>query len=204
MKMIAILGASGHGKVVADIAEKCGYDAVTFFDDNRSDNLEHWKVSGNFQDLIRRVGEFDSIAVAIGNNRVRQEKILHLKAAGAHLPRLIDPSATISRYCQIGDGTIICAGVVLSSFVKIGVGCIINTSASIDHDCVIEDYVHISPGVHLAGGVNVGKLTWVGIGASVIQLIDIGENAIIGANSTVIKSIPSNVTAVGSPTRIVK
>lgn len=204
MKTIAILGASGHGKVVADIAEKCGYDTVTFFDDNRKDNLEHWKVSGNFQDLIRRVGEFDSVAVAIGNNQARQEKILQLKTAGAHLPRLIDPSAIISRYCQIGDGTVICAGAVLSSFVKIGVGCIINTSSSIDHDCVLEDYVHISPGAHLAGNVNIGKLTWIGIGASVIQLIDIGENAIIGANSTVIKSIPSNVTAIGSPTRIVK
>ncbi|HIC96179.1 TPA: transferase, partial [Candidatus Bipolaricaulota bacterium] len=85
-----------------------------------------------------------------------------------------------------------------------GENVIINTGATIDHDCVIEDYVHISPGVHLAGNVKLGELSHIGIGASAVQRVKIGKGVIIGAGAVVIDDIPDHVTAVGVPARVIK
>jgi len=96
------------------------------------------------------------------------------------------------------------ANTAINSGTKIGENVIINTGATVDHDCVLEDYVHISPGAHLAGNVYVGELTHIGIGASLIQGVKIGRNVIIGAGAAVINDLPDNVTAVGVPAKVLK
>ena len=96
------------------------------------------------------------------------------------------------------------AGAIINAFANVGVGCIINTAAVIEHDCIVNDFTHICPNVALAGGVSVGAKSWVGIGSQVKQLIKIGDNCLIGAGSTVIKNIPGNVTAFGSPAVVIK
>lgn len=197
---LAILGASGHGKVVAEIAELNGYD-VTFFDDaykNKS-NLEHWAVVGNTENLIQKLNDFHGLAVAIGNNQIRKLKLDFFLRLGANTPTLIHPSATISRYATIDVGTIIVADAVINAFTKIGKGVIVNTNSSIEHDCVIHDYVHICPGAVIAGGCKICEGTWLGVGSSVRQQIEVGKMTTIGAGSTVLKNIPDNVTAFGSP-----
>lgn len=202
MKRLAILGASGHGKVVAEIAELNGWDVV-FFDDAypKVSELEVWQVIGKTKDLLKTSDDFDGCFVAIGNNAIRLEKYGLLKSYGVVLPCLVHPMAIVSRYSKIPSGSVVMAGVVINPFVKIGECCILNTACTLDHDCVLADGVHISPGVNLAGEVNVGKASWVGIGASVKQCINIGKDATIGAGAVVVKDMPDNVVAVGVPAR---
>ena len=203
-KELAIVGASGHGKVVADIAEQLGF-IVKFYDDaypNKT-HIEHWPIDGSCADLIalNKVGNKRSInaIVAIGNNQIRQQKVELLKQNSFNLITLIHPTAVISQYATIAQGSVVFAGAIINAFANIGVGCIINTSAIIEHDCAIGDFTHICPNTALAGGVIVGSKSWVGIGSQIKQLIVIGDNCMIGAGSTVVKNLPNNVTAFGSP-----
>ncbi|PKG75807.1 acetyltransferase [Shewanella sp. GutCb] len=203
MKRCAILGASGHGKVIAEIADLNHYTEINFYDDRWPElqSIENWDVLGNTLDLLSLVHQYDLVVVAIGNNKIRLDKVDLLKSAGANLTALIHPSAIISPYSQLGEGSVVIANAVVNPFSAIGNACIINTSATIDHDCIIGDGVHISPGANLAGGVKVGKSSWIGIGAQVKQLIRIGENVVVGAGATVLHDVTDSKTVVGCPAR---
>lgn len=205
MKTIAVVGASGHGKVVADLAEVCGFE-VMFFDDAFPDKkqLEHWQVVGSVASLIENKEKFSSAIVAIGNNEVRVRLGNVLEEAGIELLTLIHPTAAVSQYVSIGKGTVVFACAVINAFAKVGDNVIINTCAVVEHDCVVESGSHLSPNSALAGGVVVEKFCWIGIGATARQLVRIGERTVIGANSTVINDIPRAVTAVGCPAKVIK
>lgn len=201
MKRLAILGASGHGKVVADAAELSGWNEIVFFDDAWPDVKSNsvWPVLGNTADLLESVSEFSGVAVAIGNNAIRLEKLNLLRNQGVVLPAIIHPNSVVSRYAKIGDGSVVCAGVIVNADAQVGVGAILNTGCSIDHDCVLAEAVHISPGARLAGGTKVDACAWVGIGAVVRQLITIGANSVVGAGAAVVKDVPEGATVVGVP-----
>ncbi len=203
MKRLAILGASGHGKVLADIALSAGWDCVTFFDDSWPilNRLESWPVVGDTQKLLANHFDYDGAIVGIGNNSIRLAKQLELSLAGVRIVSLIHPSAVVSVYAELGVGSVVMASATVGPFVSAGVAVIINTGCVIDHDCKLDDAVHISPGASLAGDVRLGKSSWVGIGASVIQQITIGENVVVGAGSTVISNIADNLKVVGSPAK---
>jgi len=200
---LALLGASGHGKVVADAAVLAGWEEVVFFDDAWPDVscVGPWPVIGNSQCLVENVSTYDGVVVAIGNNGIRLEKLMLFQKLGFPLVTIIHPSSVVSQYSRIDKGSVVCAGVVINSFAEIGCGSIINTSATIDHDCKIADGVHVSPGAHLGGGVQVGKATWIGLGATVKQCIRIGEDSIVGMGAVVVRDVPSGVTVVGVPAR---
>lgn len=206
MKTLAILGASGHGKVVADLALTCGFEKVEFFDDRspQLDKLEHWEVVGDTCSLLSSASKYSGVIVAIGHNETRCEKQRQLENAGATMATLIHPTATISQFSEIGEGSVLMAGAVVNAFSKIGKCNIINTSATVDHDCHLGDAVHVSPGANLAGTVSIGDCTWIGIGACVIQSISIGSNVIVGAGSTVIDSLKDKSSVVGSPAKTPK
>ncbi|MFA9385125.1 MAG: acetyltransferase [Vibrio cyclitrophicus] len=201
MKSCAILGASGHGKVIAEIAELNGYHNIVFFDDRWPSlkSVEHWSVSGDTSTLLSNVKEYDLTVVAIGHNAIRCGKQYELSQAGATFGLLVHPSAVISKYASINVGTVVMANAVVNPFSHIGVSCIINTGSTVDHDCKLDEGVHISPGANLAGGVEVGKNTWIGIGSQVKQLVVIGCDSVIGAGSTVVNNVPNFKTVVGSP-----
>lgn len=201
MKRLAILGASGHGKVVADAAELSGWNEVVFFDDAWPDVKSNsvWPVLGNTADLLESVSEFSGVAVAIGNNAIRLEKLNLLRNQGVVLPAIIHPNSVVSRYAKIGDGSVVCAGVIVNADAQVGAGAILNTGCSIDHDCVLAEAVHISPGARLAGGTKVDACAWVGIGAVVRQLITIGADSVVGAGAAVVKDVPEGATVVGVP-----
>lgn len=202
--MLAILGASGHGKVLADIAELTGWEKTVFFDDAwpQKTNNGVWEIVGNTQSLLENLSAYNGVIVAIGNNKIRQLKLQQLKSAGANLITLIHPSATISRYTQIGVGSVVVAGAVINPDCIIGSGAIINTCSSVGHDCILGEAVHICPGARLAGGTEVSDRAWVGVGSSVRQLIKIGADAIIGAGSAVVKDVPASTTVMGVPASI--
>lgn len=204
MKKLAILGASGHGKVVADIAEICGWETVEFFDDASDTNNSIngcWPIVGNLANFILSANSYSGAVVAIGNNNVRSKISETLLARNISLVTLIHPRAVVSRYAQIGKGSIVVAGAVINAYAIIGRGAIINTNASVDHDCQLGNYVHISPGSNLAGGVVIGDNSWIGIGASVKQQVTIGAQVTVGAGAVVVNNILDNLTVAGVPAR---
>lgn len=203
MRRLAVIGASGHGKVVADIAESCGWEAIDFFDDGYRQKTvnENWPIVGDLADLLAASISYAGVVVAIGDNEVRRRVCETVLANSIVLVTLIHPAAVVSRYAQIGDGSVVVAGAVINAYAVIGRGVIINTCASIDHDCCLGDYVHISPGAHLAGGVNVGHGSWVGIGSCIKQQVTVGTNVRVGAGAVVINDVQDNFTVAGVPAR---
>ncbi|WP_394138436.1 acetyltransferase [Cytobacillus oceanisediminis] len=202
---LLIIGASGHGKVVADIALKMNkWNAIAFLDDNESlKSSMGLEVLGTSSDVKKYIDQYQ-IFVGIGNNATRQKIHLMLEGAGASIPSLIHPNSTIGEQVEIGIGTAVMAGAVINCCTKIGKGCIINTGSTIDHDNRIEDFVHISPGAHLAGTVKVGQGAWLGIGSVVSNNVNITANCKIGAAGVVIKDITEPGTYVGGPVRRVR
>jgi sugar O-acyltransferase (sialic acid O-acetyltransferase NeuD family) len=201
MKKLVIIGASGHGKVIADIALKTGYEEIVFLDDDDSvKTCAGFPVVGNSK-MISEYNDWDFV-VAIGNAQIRER--LTDELANCSLATLIHPDAVIGREVEIGCGTVVMAGVVINSYTKIGRGCIINTCSSVDHDCNIGDFVHVAVGAHICGTVNVGNSTWIGAGSTVSNNIDICGNCKIGAGAVVIKNIEDAGTYVGVPAKKIR
>lgn len=206
MKTLAILGASGHGKVVAEAALSSGlWTRVVFYDDAWPTKKKNGQsdIVGNTQSLFS-AHEKPEVVVAIGNNTVRRAKQSELVAEGFTVATVMHSAATVSSSAIVGRGTVVMAGAVVNAEARIGAACIVNSNAVVEHDCILGDSVHISPGACLAGGVIVGECTWIGIGASAIQLKRIGKNVMVGAGAAVVSDLPDGVTAVGVPAKIIK
>lgn len=203
---LAILGASGHGKVVADTAELLGWGCVNFFDDAWPELQCNgpWAVQGGSDQLLENLSAYDGVVVAIGNNRIRSEKQFQLTSAGAKIVSVVHPSAVISDRASIGVGTVVFANAVVNAGTKVGHGCIVNTGAVVEHDCVLGDYSHISPNAVLAGGSELGASAWLGANASVRQLIKVGDHAVVGMGAVVINDVPDDITVVGNPAKILR
>lgn len=203
MNDLIMIGASGHGKVIADIAEKIGYTRIAFLDDNAAvQSCGSYKVIGSSKDVPKhRNADF---FVAIGNMKVRRKIQSELAEKGMNIVSLIHPSAVIAPNVKIGEGTVIMAGAVVNPYAEIGDGCIINTCASVDHDCKIGDYVHVSVGAHVAGTVTIGNNTWIGVGATISNNVDVCADCMIGAGAVVVRDILSAGTYVGVPAKIKK
>lgn len=197
MKRLIIIGASGHGKVVADIATRCGYEEIVFLDDDETvRRCGKYPVIGK----SNRIQELDGdVAVAVGNAAIRQK--LMERIDGDRKVSLIHPDAVVAEDVEIGEGTVVMAGAVINPGVSIGRGCIVNTASSVDHDCRLGDYVHVAVGAHLAGNVEVGERTWIGAGATVSNNIRICGDCMIGAGAVVVDDIKGAGTYVGIPAR---
>lgn len=198
---LAILGAGGHGRVVAESAAALGWE-VCFFDDGRSGDVDGWTVSGRAANIFDT--NLDGAIVAIGDNRTRLDWLLRLSDHGLSITTVIDPSAIISTSAKIGAGSFIARAAVVSAGANIGRGCIINTSATVDHDCQLGDAVHLSPGVHLSGNVLIGERSWLGTGTSVRNNLIIGREVVVGIGSAVVRNISDGQTVVGVPARVLE
>lgn len=199
-KKLIIIGASGHGKVIADMASSLGYKDISFLDDNTSNHhCMEFPVLGTSKDAVNYLGA--DFIVAIGNAAVRERIQNELSTTGLKITTLIHPKAIVSSRSKVGKGTVIMAGAVINPDSIIGDGCIINTGATVDHDNRIDNYAHISVGSHLAGTVSIGKRTWIGAGAIVSNNIKICADCMIGAGAVVVKDIDCSGTYIGVPAK---
>ncbi len=190
-----LYGASGHAKVIIDLLEECGIKIEGLIDDNKKLSCV------NGYNVIHEFHDNAPLIISIGSNRIR--KILACKLQSIY-GTAIHPKAIVSKRAKIQEGTVVMAGSIIQSDSAIGRHCIINTGASVDHECIIEDYVHLSPHTTLCGNVHIGEGSWIGAGSTVIQGINIGKWCVIGAGSIVSKDIPDGTLYVGNRQNILR
>lgn len=196
-----LFGASGHAKVIIDSLKASNVHISGLFDDNPEvKEILDYEVFGPFDP--ERLGN-EELIISVGLNNIRKE-IVEKLPTDINYGKAIHPSAIISAYASISDGSVVMQGAIVQSGVSIGNHCIINSTASVDHDCMIENFVHISPNATLCGNVFVGEGSQVGAGAVVIPGIKIGKWSLVAAGAVVIKDVPDNVLVLGNPARVVK
>ncbi len=193
MTSLLIIGAGGHGKVVADTAEAAGYSSIAFLDQSWPERTKNgrWKITGKPTQLDEKM------FCAVGDNATRAGIFEKYRLNSS--PTLVHPSAVLSPTVTIGAGVLVVAGSIINADTSVGRGAILNSACSVDHDCSIGNFVHISPGAHLAGGVHVGAGTWIGIGAVVREGVRIGKNVIVAAGAAVIGDVKDGMRVGGVP-----
>ena len=207
---VILWGGTGQAKVVRPILESQGHRVVAVFDDTEG-------LRPPFVDVpLFHGSEFDSwrartagelgFSVTIGNphGRARLAIAERLVSHGLQAVRAVHPTAWIADSARIGEGAQILAGAIVAVEATLGRHCIVNTRASVDHECVLEDASEIGPGATLAGLVHVGTAAWVAAGATVLPRLRIGADAIVGAGAVVTRDVPPGSIVVGVPARIME
>jgi sugar O-acyltransferase (sialic acid O-acetyltransferase NeuD family) len=204
---VIVYGASGHGKVVADILRSRRMEIEGFVDDDpfKGREASDLKILGDAKWLAERAGRQPVVvALGIGDNFDRHAIVQRCVKTGIRLLTAVHPSATIATSAKISPGVVIMAHAVVNADAVIGCGSIINTAAIVEHDCDVGSFAHLSPKVAIGGHVQVGDFSWLGIGSTVISNIKVGTGSIVGAGATVVHDVDDWVVAVGTPARILK
>lgn len=199
MGKICLFGASGHGKVILEIAMNLNIEVQAFIDDAPSNSLINGVPVVNSDELY--MFNANRFIISIGDNGIRKKLSKKLKNK---FTTLIHKSAIVACSSSILEGTVVMAGVVINTDAKIGKHVILNTSAIVEHDCKLDDFVHVSPNATITGGVHVGEGSHIGAGAIVIPGVRIGKWATIGAGCVIINDIPDFSVVVGNPGEIIK
>lgn len=199
-KQVIIIGASGHGKVIADIVIKSGDELVGFLDDNLNAKIWNYPTLGRVYDYTKFINNHEFI-VAIGNNATRSQVMDWMNISQCKWYNAIHPTANIGYGVELGNGIVLMANSVVNADSKIADGVIINTNASVDHDCQIGKCAHISVNSAIAGGCNIGSEVFVGAGATIKNNINISEKITIGAGATVVNDLYVAGTYIGTPAK---
>lgn len=210
MKDLYIIGAGGFGREVAWLVERINevnptWNIKGFIDDNESlwrTKEDAYNVVGGC-DYLKTLGDV-YVVCAVGSARVRKIIIDKLKDSSVKFATVIDPTVIVSNRVQIGEGTIICAGTIITVDIEIGNHVIINLDCTLGHDDVIADYVTVYPSVNISGNVTVGECSELGTGMQIIQGKNIAPNTIVGAGAVVVKDLNESGTYVGSPAKKIK
>jgi sugar O-acyltransferase (sialic acid O-acetyltransferase NeuD family) len=194
-----LYGASGHAKVIISCLQANEESVVGIFDDDLSKKeLGQIPVVGNYRPDYEPQEE---LIISIGANHIRQQVAAFIQH---RFGKVVHPSAIVDKSVKVGEGTVILHNTVLQAEVQVGKHVIINTSASVDHDCIIEDFAHIAPRATLCGNIYVGEKTIIGAGTIVTPNLKIGKNCLIAAGSVITKNIPDFAIVRGNPARVIK
>ena len=202
-KKVVIIGAGGHGKVIADIVEKSGDTVFGFLDDGKAKGekiMGCYCIIGSIEEceVWQKNDEDLYFIIGIGNGKIRKaifEKYQLNYYTAVH------PSANLAMEVTLGEGTVVMANVCVNANAKIGKNCILNTASVIEHDSILMDFVHVCPNATLCGTVKIGNLTQIGAGAVVKNNVEIVDSCTIGAGTVVVKNIEEKGTYVGVPAR---
>lgn len=199
---LIVIGAGGHGCVVAESAESMGcWGEIVFLDDVRQEPSlpSERAVLGRCSDLKELLRPEDAVVIAVGDNIMRVSIGDQLRADGVKVASVISTSASVSPTARVGSGAVVMAGAIMNAGCVLGLDCILNTGATIDHGVQLGQGVHISPGVHVGGDVKIGDHSWIGIGASITHGRTIGADVSVGAGAIVIDDLLESGTYIGIP-----
>ncbi|HHV20192.1 MAG TPA: acetyltransferase [Propionibacterium sp.] len=204
---VVIVGASGFGRETADVVEAMGVPIIGILDDNPSEinlgRLESRGLAylGGVDAWLEQQTESVSYSIGIGSGRVRELIADKFDRAGHQAFTAIHPSVTLGANCDIGPGAVICAGVRLTTNITLGRHVQINPNVTVGHDVRLDDFVSVNPTVNVSGEVSIGARTLLGVGATVLQGLTVGADAVVGGCSLVTKDVPDGVTVKGIPGR---
>jgi UDP-perosamine 4-acetyltransferase len=204
---VIILGAGGHAKVLIDAMLTSSAIILGVVDSNtalRDGNLLGVPVLGGDEVVNTYLPSEIQLVNGLGSVGIpskRQQLYEKFKQLGFDFSTIIHPSAIIASHVEQGEGAQIMAGAVIQPCCRIGANSIINTRASVDHDCIIGDHVHIAPGVTLSGGVTIGSGTHVGTGATIIQGVTIANDCLVAAGAVVTRDLIAGTKVRGVPAR---
>lgn len=205
---LVMLGAGGHAKVLLSLAIARGAEVVGVCDPElyRSGAVT-WRgirVLGGDEALEQldcaRIGLINGIGQVVGS---QLRRIVYERAVskGFRFPALVHPAACVDASVILADGVQVMAGAILQPDVNLGPNTIVNTKASVDHDCHVASHVHIAPGATLCGNVRIATCAFVGAGATVIQGLTIGESAVVGAGAVMVRNLPARSILLGQAAR---
>ena len=210
MKKIAIIGAGGFGREVLMLIEQINqvnkqFEFIGFFDDNLKKGaiINNYPVLGKIED-INSINYDLGVVFAIGSPLIKKQIYLQINNQHIFYPILIHPNVQIGNFVSIGEGSIITAGVIITSNISIGKHVILNLQSTVGHDAKIGDFCSFMPSVNISGEVIIKDLVYIGTGAIIINQKNIGTSAIIGAGAVIIKDVPDGATVVGNPGKVIK
>lgn len=213
MKKISIFGAGGFGREVKEMIDQINnankeWDFVGFWDDDDSldKTINNNPLLGGLKELNNYSDGELFVVCAVGDPIIKEKIISKINNSLIKFPVLIHPTAIVgdNKYVSLGEGTIVTAGVIITTNINIGKHVILNLMCTVGHDTNIEDYCSFMPSVNISGEVNIDKNVYVGTGAKIINQLSIGENTTVGAGAVVAKTLPSNCVAVGIPAKPIK
>lgn len=205
---VIIIGSGGHAKVLIDtlIKQNIAILGITETNDNLLNNsILGIPIIGDDEVITNYSPQKIALVNGIGSTistKKRAEIYSTFKKLGYRFASVIHPSVIIGEDVKLAEGVQLMAGVIIQSGSIIGENTIVNTKASIDHDCIIGSHVHIAPGVTISGNVRIGGNTHIGTGATIIQGLQVGNDSLVAAGAVVVNNIPNNVKAIGVPARI--
>ncbi|MFD2916269.1 acetyltransferase [Psychroserpens luteus] len=208
-----IVGAKGFAKEILQIVSidmNLQDENIVFFDDISQDLPEkiynRFKILNSYDQVVEYLSESEDKSFVLGIGKPKHRENLHNKFLELGYESIIVQSnnAEIGNFdVEIGKGTAIMSGVIITNSIRIGKGCLININSTIGHDCYLGDYVEVSPNVNISGRCVIGSGSVIGTNAIIIPDINIGENVTVGAGTVVIKDVPDNSTIVGVPGKII-
>ena len=207
---VLIIGAGGHGKVLADALLVLGHSVIGFTDanpDKWNTTVLGCPVLGG-DDIVKR-HEIDSVVLAngigsAGDLSTRRSTYLRFASLGYRFTTVVHPGATVAKSVRLGEGVQIMAGAIIQADAYIGDNTIINTGAVVDHDCVIGRHCHVAPGCSLSGGIEIADESHIGTGVSIRQGIKLGTRTVVGAGAAIVADFPGEGMIAGVPARIVE
>jgi sugar O-acyltransferase (sialic acid O-acetyltransferase NeuD family) len=205
MADVVLVGGGGHAGVLLDVLGRLGHRVIGFSAPDPDAAKIAVPYLGPDEQLHLRVDVAEVIAViGLGKVTVDDHRMLvfdSLARAGLRFPPVVAPSATVQGRVALGDGSVVLDGAVIATGSRLGRICIVNTKASVDHDCVLGDDVHVAPGATVSGEVEIGDGGLVGAGATLVHGIRVCAATLIGAGATVVDDLAVPGTYVGTPAR---
>lgn len=211
MKDIAIFGAGGLGREIALLLRQINeatptWNLLGFYDEQRfTQPINGLPYLGSLPEL-NAVTEELHMVIAIGNCKFKRQVFEQIQNPQIRFPALVHPSVALRefQFCQVGEGTVIAQNVVITTNVTLGKHVLVSPASTLAHDVEIADFCSLMYAVNLAGNVKLNRGVYIGTNATIIQLLEVGENSIVGAGAVVTRSLPANCTAAGLPARIIK
>ncbi len=203
MKQLVLIGGGGHCKSVLDAAESAGFNILGVLDipENVGKDILTTKVIGTDDDIPVYVDKADFVITVgfIKKPAVRIKLYNKVKNAGGRLATIIASTAYVSKYAEIGEGTVVLHQAFVNAGAKVGKNVILNTATNIEHDAIIGDHCHISTGTMVNGECKVGERCFIGSQSVLANCISVGDDIIVGAGSFVRKSIFEKGIYSGNP-----
>ena len=196
-KPIVILGGGGHARVLVSCLQRLGLNILGLAvpAESKVEDILGEKILGSDDDILKYAPQeillANGIGMIVGSDQ-RKKVARKFRKSGYKFVTVRDPTAVVLSEVELGEGVQILAGVVVQPGVKIGADTIINTRASVDHDCIIGNDCHVCPGVTIAGSVTVGSETMIGTGSTVVPGVSIGNSCLVAASSVVFEDLPDD------------